>query len=918
MLGLEARRAVLCAIGMLVLLSHAALAQPAQASREGQDSDATPAVALRTDASSPYGPKVAVAMPLAEARPGSAAESSPTAGIEVDGRLDEAAWRSARWISDFHQKDPEIGADPTQRTEVAFAFDETALYIAGRMYDTEPDRIMDLVTRRDQGGNTDIVLFSFDTYGDRRTAYTFAVTAAGARSDWYHPRDREYDRDYTFDPVWEARTRMDSTGWTVEARIPFSQLRFNEGTDEWGLNVNRYMPGRQEDLYWVVVPREEPGWSSQMGHLTGLGDVEPHRRLEISPYVAGDLAMTSGSLVDASNPFTSTSDFEGRMGADLKYGLGPNLTLDATVNPDFGQVEADPAIVNLSAFETFFPERRPFFTEGANLLSDHRLPGYFYSRRIGAAPHGYAEGDYVQSPDVSTILGAAKLTGRTSNGLSIGTLGALTSSETATSYDAGADQFSQTRVEPTTGFGVARLQQEFGANQSTVGLMGTAVLRGFGADDPTRDVLASSAFTGGGDFNLRFDGGTYELRGHAGLSYVRGTAEAIADIQRSSTHYFQRPDQDHVDFDPMRTSLLGATASLQMEKNAGEHWLWNVGAWGDTPNLELNDAGRLGRADDLQSWGGITYRETDPGSLFRNYNLGLRAQSGWNFGGARTGSNVALNANAQLVSYWQLNLRLTHDFAAMDDRLTRGGPLMGRDAYQSASLRIRNNYTSSVRYGVNAFWGNLHRGDDYNIGADVTFEPTDQLRVSVGPEYSRFTNRRQYFGSEDRSDDRTYGTRYIFATIEQSEISVPIRLNYAFHPDLSLELWAQPFAASGRFSQFGELPAARSYELRTYGTDGTTIEQQVDPETGEVSYLVSDGSDEFTLPDVNFNRLSFRSNLVMRWELRPGSTLFLVWQQNLSETSGEGSFVRPGSLLDVFGAPGRNVLALKMSYWLPM
>jgi hypothetical protein len=243
---------------------------------------------------------------------------------------------------------------------------------------------------------------------------------------------------------------------------------------------------------------------------------------------------------------------------------------------------------------------------------------------------------------------------------------------------------------------------------------------------------------------------------------------------------------------------------------------------------------------------------------------------------------------------------------------------MGRDAFQSASVRLSNNYTSAVRFGINLFWGNLHHGDDYNIGFDVNFEPTDQLRVSVGPEYSRFTNRRQFFGSEDRSDDRTFGSRYIFATIAQSELSVPIRLNYAFHPDLSLELWAQPFAASGRFSEFGELPAARSYDLRLYGTDGTTIDEQIDPESGDRFYSVQDGADEFELPDANFNRLSFRSNLVMRWELRPGSTLFLVWQQNLSERTSDGSYVRAGDLLDVFGAPGRNVLAVKMSYWLPM
>jgi hypothetical protein len=902
MCGLEFRRALPGAAGLLLVCTTSLAAQAPRSTGSG------PSASERLPGATGPGPKVA----MAHSHLGSSAD------IDVDGRLDEAAWQSARWISDFRQKDPDIGAAPTQHTEVAFVYDDDALYIAGRMHDTEPHRILDLVTRRDQGGNTDIVLFSFDTYDDRRTAYTFAVTAAGSRSDWYHPRDREYDRDHTFDPIWEAATRMDSAGWTVEARIPFSQLRFNEGVDEWGLNINRYLPGRQEDLYWVVVPREEPGWSSRMGRLTGLSGVQPRRRLEVSPYVAGDLALTSDAIVNTADPFASSSEFTGRVGADVKYGLGPNLTLDATVNPDFGQVEADPAIVNLSAFETFFPERRPFFTEGASLLSGGNLPGYFYSRRIGAAPHGAAAGDFREVPDVTTILGATKLSGRLGSGLSIGAIGAVTAPETAATYDAATGTFGETRVEPTTGYGVVRVQQEVGANRSTFGLMGTAVRRHFADEDPTRAILATNAFTGGGDFNLRLDGGTFEIRGHAGMSYLEGSPEAIASVQRRSAHYFQRPDQDHVSFDPTRTSLLGGTAALQVEKTGGEHWLWNAGAWGDTPDLELNDLGRLNRADDLQSWAGLTYRETTPGALFRNYNVRVNGQSGWNFGGIRTGTNLSATLDGQFANYWSANLRVNHDFDAMDDRLTRGGPRMGRAAFQSVSARVSNPFSSKVRLGVGGFWGNLNHGDDYNVSIDVTFEPTDQLRVSLSPEYSRDTNRRQFYASEDRTDERTFGRRYIFSTIEQSEISLPIRMNYAFHPDLSLELWAQPFAASGRFSEFGELPEAASFDLRTFGTDGTTIDESTDPESGARTYTVTDGADEFTLPDRNFNRLSFRSNLVMRWELRPGSTLFLVWQQNLSESAGDGRYVRAGDLFDVFGAPGRNVLALKMSYWLPM
>jgi hypothetical protein len=839
--------------------------------------------------------------------------------INIDGKLDDAVWRSAQWFDDFVQKDPEEGAVPSQRTEVAFTYDEDALYIAARMFDSDPDQIIDLITKRDQGGRADIIVFSLDTYVDGRTAYTFGVTAGGVRVDWYHPQDQEYRRDHTFNPVWEADAQVDSLGWTVEARIPFSQLRFNEGVETWGLNVNRWMPGRNEDIYWVMVPRDETGWSSRMGTLNGLASIEPKPRMELSPYIASDIQVTSSELINGADPFASTSEFTKRIGADFKMGVGPNLTLDATVNPDFGQVDADPAIVNLTAFETFFPERRPFFTEGSQLLSPNgAIPGYFYSRRIGANPHGFASSDFQDRPDVTTIVGAGKLTGRLGSGLSIGALGALTSAENATTYDITTDTFGETSVEPATGFGVVRLQQEFGEDASTVGFVGTAVTRSFDADDSTRDFLNSSAFTGGGDFNLRFQGGKYVVRGHAGLSYVAGSQEAIASLQQRSVHYFQRPDQDHVSFDPTRTSMLGGSASLQVEKNSGEHWLYNVGIWGDSPGWELNDIGRLSRADDLQSWGGLTYRETTPGKLFRNYNIRLNGSSGWNFGGVRTGTSLRMNTNATFLNYWSANLSFNHNFSSMSDRQTRGGPLMGNNAFWGVNGRVGNSHTAPVRVRVNGFWGNRNFGTDYSVGMDVSFDPTDQIRVSIGPEFSRFNDKRQFFTSLAReTGSETFGTRYIFSEIQQSQISIPIRVNYAFDPDMSLEFWAQPFAASGDFSGFGELPEAQSFDLRTFGTDGTTITREEDGAGGH-SFNVTDGPDSFSLGNGDFRSISFRSNLVFRWELRPGSTLFLVWQQNLSQFSNDGRSVGTGDLLDTFGAPGSNVLAVKMSYWLPM
>jgi hypothetical protein len=844
-------------------------------------------------------------------------------GITVDGRLDDAAWLNARFLTDFKQKEPDQGADPTERTELAFLFDDGALYVGARMHHSDPDSIARVMTRRDELGNVETLIVSLDTYFDRRTAYSFAVTAAGVRADWYHPGDREHDRDFTFNPVWEAHVNQDAGGWTAEMRIPFSQLRFND-TERWGINVNRWIPTKNEDIYWVYVPREETGWSSRFGELTGVEGVKSSSRKEFMPYVATDTRLVSGELVDEDDPFGGRTSFDGRIGADFKMGLGPNLTLDATVNPDFGQVEADPAVVNLSAFEVVFDERRPFFVEGSQLLGGGRRmgPSYYYSRRIGGAPHGFPEADFVDHPNATTILGAAKVTGRMSNGLSVGVLGALTSAEHARTYDAGLDRFDDIRVEPMAGWGVMRLQQEVGGSGSTIGLMATGVKRQFdGVIDPLRGELNEQAFTGGSDFQLRLDGNRYEVSGHFGLSYVSGDEEAIANVQLSSAHYFERPDQDHVTFDPTRTSLFGTSASLQVRKVEGEHWLWQAGVWGDSPTWELNDIGLLRQADDIAGWANVTYRETDPGSWYRNYAVTLATNQGWNFGGIHKQQSVNLFSNVQLNNYWRTGIEGQLGLATQNDRLTRGGPLMGQPTWGAIGTFVRNNHTSKVRWRANGMWGNLNGGNDWFLNFGIEFEPTDRFGFSVAPGVSWETNERQYYTTLDRETDRTFGQRYVFSTVDQKTVSMRLRANYSFSPDLNLELYAEPFASSGKFTRFGELPEARSFDLRTYGTDGTTIEEVVvEEEDGSTTraYEVTDGDETFTLEDFDFNSLSFRSNLVLRWELRPGSTLFVVWQRNLSDYANVGDPVNVSDMFSSLGAAGQNILAIKLSYWIPM
>ncbi|HWO88749.1 MAG TPA: DUF5916 domain-containing protein, partial [Gemmatimonadales bacterium] len=441
----------------------------------------------------------------------------------TDGRLDEGVWRQAAWFSDFVMKEPIEGGEPTERTEVAFLYDDDNLYVGLRAYSNDPSAIQSSVTRRDGSGLTqsEHIWISLDTYLDRRTAYSFGITASGTRMDFYHPEDHEYRIDMSFDPVWEGRARVDSLGWTAEFRIPFNQLRFrSQPVQVWGLNVDRWIPSRNEDVFWVPVPRNVTAWSSRMGTLVGIEGIRPARRVELLPYLATNGTVLSDPV--PSNPFNPDGrEADGRLGADLKLGLGSNLTLEATVNPDFGQVEADPAVVNLSAFEVFFEERRPFFTEGSRLLSGNG-PNYFYSRRLGAPPPGPAGGDYQDRPPTSTILGAAKLTGRLQSGLSIGALAALTGREYARTYTASSDSFGRTEIAPPTAYAVARVQQEFGASGSTFGGVLTFVERDLTPGSALEQLLNRRAVSGGIDWTVRFGRRYYEFSGALGFSHVVG------------------------------------------------------------------------------------------------------------------------------------------------------------------------------------------------------------------------------------------------------------------------------------------------------------------------------------------------------------------------------------------------------------
>ena len=824
----------------------------------------------------------------------------------IDGRLD-SVWSSAPAAAGFTQRRPAEGEPAIDSTAVRFLYDDDALYIGARMYSRDPAHIEAAVARRDNTTGAEQLRVSLDPYLDRRTAYTFGVTAAGTRLDWYHPDDDEDTIDATFDPVWSAAVRIDSLGWTAEMRIPFSQLRFNVRGSErdvqrWGLNVRRTVPARKEQDYWVRIPRSEAGWASKFGTLTGLDDLHPVRHIELLPYVASDATMRGSP--DLANPFDQRTQVGARAGGDLKLGIGSSTTIAVTANPDFGQVEADPAVVNLSAFESFFDERRPFFTENRQLLAGNG-PAYFYSRRIGGAPRGeLADGTYNDVPTTSSILGAARVTSRFSSGATLGALAALTDDEHVRTFDPVTGTFGSRPAAPLTAYGVLRAQQEVGAAGSTIGLSATGVRRWLSDGDPLSPYLNRNAVAGGADWLLRFGHGNYEMSGHLGGSRVEGDSTDIARVQRSSARYYQRPDADYVELDPSRTSLTGYAAALTLAKRGGKHWLGQV--WGDvrSPGFEINDAGRLSQAD--QIYGGIlgAYQETEPKGIFREYSIQAEADAAVNYGGVRTFSFYRSDAAITFRNYWWTNLTAWVDHRGQSDKLTRGGPLMQTPRDVTGIVEVGNNLLGKVRLRGRLYYGDYEGGAYvYRISGGVIVRPGPRWELSFLPNYLRVRDNQQYVVTHDN--------RYIFATIEQSTLLAEIRASYAFTPNLTLELYAEPFASSGRYSQFGELAAPRTQQMRRYGTDGTTIATAADG-----SQTVTADGGTFTLPNSDFMVRSLRSNVVLRWEWRPGSTLFLVWQQDRFGQEESRALAGPRDVLNSFGATGDNILLIKASYWL--
>ncbi len=834
----------------------------------------------------------------------------------VDGKLDDAAWLTAPVFSDFIQQSPNEGEPATEPTEVRVVYTDAALYVGIRAWDSQADQIAARLTRRDEESASDWILVGIDSYHDRRTGFVFAVNPAGVKQDVYLFDDD--NGDDTWDAVWDVGCSVDPEGWTAEFRIPFSQLRFSAAEHHtFGFQVVRRINRNNEESHWRLMPQEEAGTVSQFGELTGIQGIKPPRRIELMPYVA---ATGAWAEAEEGNPFQTGRDRTARAGLDFNIGVTSNLTLSGTINPDFGQVEADPAVVNLTAFETFYPEKRPFFNEGIDVFrfpillgdGDHANEQLFYTRRIGRRPQGEADerGGYAETIDWTTILFAGKLSGK-ANGWTVGILDALTSEEEASVVDADGESHTDV-VEPRTNYLVARLARDFREGKSQVGFFGTAVNRRL---TDNLEWLHSSAYAGGFDFSHRWRNDTYSVNGWIVGSHVRGTAEAIDETQLSSARYYQRPDNDYTTYDPTRTSLSGFAGQFSIGKHGGGNWRFSTGLDTRSPGFEVNDAGFQREADRTIQYIWVQRRWLEPGKIVRRAWLNFNQSSVWDWGWNRLEIGGNVNGSVQFTNYWNGYAGFWMGTEGQSNNALRGGPSFKTPHTQSGWAGFSTDRRKALSIGLNTSGWRQPEAESrgYHLRLPLTWQVASNIDFTLAPGLSRRLDSWQYFDTQDALDE----THYIFGELEQTTVSSTLRANLTFRPNLSLQVYIEPFVSTGNYTGYREVadPQADRFADRFYDF---TDDQLID-DNGDIGIdLDGDGAPDLSFEDPNFTYLSFRSNVVLRWEYILGSTLFVVWQHGRTDTTDSGQF-RPGQgLVDMFSLPAENTFVVKLNYWLSL
>lgn len=839
----------------------------------------------------------------------------------INGNLDDQSWTTGQWGGDFVQFEPYEGVAPKQKTEFMVLYDDDNIYVALKMWDTASDSIVARMTRRDDTDGDQVVV-AFDSYFDQRTAFGFGVSAAGVKGDliW---TDDGMNEDETFDPIWYVKTGIYDWGWVAEMKIPLTQFRFASKEEQvWGFEVIREIYRHNETDLWQPIARNASGLVHNAGLLHGLNNIRPKKLFDLTPYGVARLETYEG---EEGNPYQDGTDIKATAGLDAKIGVTNNMILSLSLNPDFGQVEADPSEVNLTAFETYFREKRPFFIEGRNITSynlgigdgDEGNDNLFYSRRIGRRPsmsNSPGEDEFAWTPSFTPIIGAAKLTGKSAGGLSVGALEAVTAQVNTRIYNELSDRTSYVTAEPLANFALGRVQQDLNGGKTIIGGMLTSTIRQL--DETTEDYFHKSATTGGLDFTQYFSDMNYIFQIRTVFSNVNGTEEMIARTQRSVIHNFRRPDADYTEYDPTRTSLTGTGGNLMAGKIGGNWQFLYLSAW-KSPGLELNDIGYMQVADQYLGVGVINYNIYEPFSIFNNMHMGTNLIHLMDFGGTLNVAGISGSWSAQYKNLWHSFISGQINSPEKDNLMLRGGPMMKMPAnmYIGGGINSNSRKKLSAELDFRFFRTFQDVRTAYNLSFEAEYRPLNTLVISLEPEWSRTNTRLQYVATRSLTSG-VNTPRYIFASIDQKILSMSLRVDYNITPDLTIQYWGQPFFGSGSYSEFKRItdPVADEFSDR-YEIFGPS---QIGYISSDSEYVIDENQDlfiDYRFSNPDFTVSEFLHNLVVRWEFLPGSTAYLVWSQTREYSTGDGMFDLGSQAEGLFAdTKPHNVFLVKFSY----
>ncbi len=843
-----------------------------------------------------------------------------TGALRVDGHLDESAWQSVRMVDCFVQRDPVEGGQPSERTEVRLLYDSEALYVGAMLFDSAPDSIVARAARRDVPTRSDGFTIFLDPLSDGRNGYMFRVTAAGTQVDALLHNDNQNDRSW--DGAWTARTARAPGGWSVEMRIPFTDMRYDE-SGRWRINMRREIARRAEADFLVFTPRKETGFVSRFLELSGLRRIPARGRWDVSPYLS---TKQERALAAASDPFHDGSATSTTGGVDVRRALGSRMTLSAAIHPDFGQVEVDPAVVNLTDLETFFPEKRPFFVEAASsyefgLTGPAEAPQFgwthpllFYSRRIGRAPHGAVSAStYSDVPDGAAILAAVRASGKPRKTISLAAMHAVTERERARLSSGGATSYQD--VEPLTYYGALRVRNDAADGNRGAGLLGTLASRRLLVPDMRRQLASSALVVGADAWSFLGESRAWVVSGWGAVSRIAGDSASLISLQRSSAHYLQRPDAAHTGVDSSATAFAGSAARLLVSKERG-NVVFNAAVGAIGPRFEPNDIGFLTRADVVNAHVQAGYRWTDPGRVARSALVSATAHHSRDHDWNHTATGYRTTAAAQTLGYWDASAWIEYQPQSVDVRKTRGGPRVIRPASWEGDAASSSDSRKALVVSVRLH-GSRDAENTWLLSTTLGFDwrPWPASLLSVRPAVVRSRQDAQYVQSNaDRFATGTYGRRYVFATLTQTQLQTAIRAEWTFTPAVSFQLFAQPLFSVNAFTDFKELRRANSYDFLVYGTEGSTI----DLASGKVDPDGPGPAASFRLTDPDANLVSLRGTAVLRWEYAPGSELFFVWTQDRSNTESSESLDVGDSFDRLGGTAPRNVFLVKATYRLSL